>query len=113
MYGGLQKRTHERLPSSCQFRVYTSVSRMGYSVDLIDVSRSGAFVITRHMPAIGETINIEIMSSYGKKLFNLNAEVKNHRSITNEYGTVSGFGVMFSETLPLDQLEGISNSEHR
>lgn len=110
MYGGLQKRAHERLPSSCQFRVYTSVSRMGYSVDLIDVSRSGAFVVTKHMPSIGETINIEVMDSYGKKLFNLSAKVKNHRSISNEYGTVSGFGAMFPENLSLKELEIITGS---
>jgi hypothetical protein len=108
MHKGIQKRAHERLPTSCQFRVTTSLSRISYGVHVSNISRAGAFIISDHIPPVGEIINIEVLDSYGRKLFNCSSQVKNVRNNFNEFGSKLGFGVQFTEALTLDQLDQLT-----
>lgn len=109
MHKGVQKRTYERLLTSCQFRVITSLSRIAYGVALNNISMGGAFVVSDHVPPVGEVINIEVLDRYGRKLFMLSAQVKNVRSIFSEFGSNSGFGVQFAEVLTQDQLDQLAD----
>lgn len=108
MYKGFQRRAHKRLSTSCQFRINTSLSRISYGADVSDISRAGAYVISKHAPPVGEVINIEVLDSYGKKLFDCSSLVKNVRKIFSEFGSESGFGVQFIEDLTPDQLERLT-----
>ena len=109
MHKGLQKRSHERVPTRFGFRIRTSASRMAFSVDLGDISRSGAFIITEHVPQIDEVIDIEVLNTYGKKIFNCRGRVKNIHSRGSGYGGNLGFGVRFTEDLTFEQLEQLQN----
>jgi len=108
MQKGIQKRSYERFPTSCQFRVTTSLSRISYGVAVTDISRAGAFIISEHSPPVGEVINIEVLDSYGRKLFDCSSQVRNVRRIFNEFGSNSGFGVHFTDVFTLDQLEQLA-----
>ena len=108
MHKGVQKRSYVRFSASCQFRVTTSLSRISYGVEVKNISRGGAFIITNHTPPVGEVINVEVLDRYGRTLFNCSSQIKSIRSISNEFGHKSGLGIQFTEVLTDNQLEQLA-----
>ncbi len=63
-----ERRKHQRNPASGDLRILTSLSCIAYTVSLKDVSRSGAFIHTTHLPEQEETITNEILDEYGLRM---------------------------------------------
>ena len=64
-----ERRQHKRFPANGTLKVYTSVSNIAYSVEIKDISRSGARIHTKHLPQAGEEITFHILDDYGIKQY--------------------------------------------
>jgi len=99
-------RKHPRNPSDGYLRVRTSISGVAYTVSLRDVSLSGAYVRTVHLPAKGEQISFEILDEYGLRLASGQGLVIRVVSVAHELGL--GFAVEFNEDLDMAMLDFLS-----
>ncbi len=97
-----EQRKYQRYASKGSFKVFTSVSNIAYTVDLKDISKSGAFVKTIHFPRIGEKITFHVLSEYGIKI--TRGEGRVVRILEGGMDGAVGFGVHFSEELS-DEIE--------
>ncbi len=70
-----EKRKYERMASTGVFKLYTSVTRAAYTAQLKDVSKGGAFVKTKHIPKVDETITYAVLDSDNRDLVVGNARV--------------------------------------
>jgi len=93
-----EQREHERYSSNGTFLVYKSVSIISYMVDLKDISRSGAFIKTKHLPKFGEELHFDILNVNGVKIAAGHGHVA--RIVTEGENRTTGFGVHFSKKLP-------------
>lgn len=62
-------RKHERFSAKGTFQVYTSRSNIAYLVSVKDISQSGAFIRTKHLPHPAEKINYHILNEDGIKQY--------------------------------------------
>lgn len=92
------RREHERYSSKGSFLIYKPVSIIAYTVDLKNISRTGAFIKTSHLPPVGEELKFDILNSYGVKIAAGHGRVA--RIIEEGTANPSGFGVHFSKKLP-------------
>ncbi len=99
-----EQRRYQRYASKGSFKVFTSVSNIAYTVDLKDISRSGAFVKTIHFPRIGERITFHVLNEYGIKI--ARGEGRVVRILEGGMDSVVGFGVHFKDELS-DEIEAI------
>ncbi len=99
-------RKFPRKPSNGHLRVRTSISGVAYTVSLRDVSLSGAYVRTVHLPADGEQISFEILDEYGLRLAAGHGKVVRVVSIAHDTGL--GFAVHFDEALEMAMLDFLS-----
>lgn len=104
-----EKRKHPRKKSTGKMRVYTSVSTAKYTVHLKDVSVKGAFINSKHIPKMGETITYSVIDDRTfKEIATGNAVVKWIKPRGTE--TTKGFGIELEKELTEELLE-ILNSE--
>jgi hypothetical protein len=96
--GNNERREHERYSSNGTFLIYKSVSIISYKVDLKDVSRTGAFIKTKHVPRFGEELTFDILTVNGAKIAAGHGRVA--RIVKDGTDSVTGFGVHFSKKLP-------------
>lgn len=75
MVGNTEKRRHERRASGGLFRLYSSVTRGAYTVELKDISKGGAFIRSRHRPQLNETITFVVLDDNNRDRFVGNARV--------------------------------------
>ncbi len=99
-------RKHPRTASNGNLRIRTSISCIAYTVSLRDVSISGAFVQTTHLPNKNEKISFEILDEYGLRLANGQGRVARLVTVAHESGM--GFGVQFDEELDTAMLDFLS-----
>lgn len=96
-------RKHPRNPSNGYLRVRTSISGVAYTVSLRNISLSGAYIRTVHLPIEGEHISFEILDEYGLKLTSGHGEVIRVVSVAHEMGL--GFAVQFDAELDIAMLD--------
>ena len=92
------RRRYERYEAKGTFLIYKTLSIISYKVDLKNVSRSGAFINTRHLPQFGEELQFDILSIDGIKLATGQGRVA--RLVKEGSDQAIGFGVHFSQKLP-------------
>lgn len=93
-----ERRKYQRYASNGTFLIYKSLSIISYSLDLKNVSRSGAFINTKHLPQFGEELQFDILNTDGEKLATGHGKVAR---LVKEGGDLAiGFGVHFSKKLP-------------
>ncbi len=97
-----EQRKYQRYASNGSFRVFTSVSNIAYTVDLKDISKSGAFVKTIHFPRIGEKITFHVLNKHGITLDRGEGRVV--RILDGGMDNMVGFAIHFSEELS-DEVE--------
>lgn len=102
-------RKHPRNPSHGYLRIRTSVSGVAYTVSLRDVSMSGAYVRTVHLPAENEQITFEILDEYGLRLASGHGRVVRVVSVAHEMGL--GFAVEFDEELEMAMLDFLTAAQ--
>ena len=100
-------RKHPRNPSNGYLRVRTSISGVAYTVSLRDVSLSGAYVRTVHLPAEGEQISFEILDEYGLRIASGQGKVVRVVNVAHEMGL--GFAVQFDKDLDMAMLDFLSS----
>ena len=93
----MEKRQEERQIAEFDMRIYTSVKKGAYSVRVSDISSGGAFVRTRYMPSIGETITYELFDETLRPIHSGNAKVC--RITEDVPRDEKGFGILFYEKL--------------
>ncbi|MFW5887372.1 MAG: PilZ domain-containing protein [Bacteriovoracia bacterium] len=99
----IEHRREKRIPTAKYLRVYTSASRAAYTVPITNISSKGAFIKSKFLPQIDETINFEAMDQFLRPVFSGLAKVK---WIDREFGPDSwGYGVEFEGEFPLEKLE--------
>lgn len=103
-------RKHQRKSSNGHLRVCTSVSGVAYTVSLRDVSLSGAFVRTEHIPGAGETISFEILDEYCLRIERGQGKVVRVVDIAVDFGL--GFAIQFDEDLELAMIDFLSAPYH-
>lgn len=105
----IEKRRHPRVKSDGVFRVYTSVSTCKYSVRLSDISRSGAFIRTPHIPKMGEIVTYTIVDDITHEdRFIGNAVVKWIKN-KNCNEDEMGFGIELEKELADEILEELAS----
>ncbi|RUM45351.1 MAG: hypothetical protein DSY80_03435 [Desulfocapsa sp.] len=102
-------RKYPRNPSDGYLRVRTSISGVAYTVSLRDVSLSGAYVRTVHLPVEGEQISFEILDEYGLRIASGQGTVVRVVSVAHELGL--GFAVQFEKDLDMAMLDFLSAIE--
>ena len=100
-------RKHPREFSSGHLRLCTSVSEVAHTVSLRDVSLSGAFVRTGHLPGPGEIVSFEILDKYGLKIENGHGKVVRVVDDAIDFGL--GFAIQFYEELELVMIDFLSD----
>jgi hypothetical protein len=95
-------RQYERKKVNLHFKVYTSVVNAGYTVEVSDISKKGAFIRHRFIPQVGETINFEIMDDNFRLIETGTAKVKwaNTKTARDSWG----YGVEFERELDIFQI---------
>ncbi len=96
----LDKRQHERYDSKLRFKIYTSLTRCAYSVDISDVSKKGAFIKSKYIPQIGETITYVVLNGLGTKLQTGNAKIVRTKETGSEQEV--GFAIEMEQELQED-----------
>lgn len=84
-------RRHRRIPVDLE--VHWRIGRARYASRLTDLSRGGAFIVSRCLPRIGDEVEVEILADPPKALA-FDAVV----SWIRAQGTHAGFGVNFKLT---------------
>ncbi|OFZ26946.1 MAG: hypothetical protein A2381_20180 [Bdellovibrionales bacterium RIFOXYB1_FULL_37_110] len=95
-----EKRQDKRVKTSKKLRIYSSVSRVPYTVDISDISQRGASLKTKFLPTLDEVITFEAIDDYVQRLHFGNARVrwvKNSQNLGD-----SGFGIEFDDDFPLE-----------
>lgn len=105
-----EKREYVRENASGYFRVYTSLSTCKYTVQVNDITKKGAFLHTKHLPRINETISFSIVDKNGmeKGLQNARVAWRKTEGNLNEIG----FGIEFDRELDKDTLAIFNNKSH-
>ena len=91
------RRKHERHAANGTFLIYKTLSIISYTVDLQNISRSGAFINTKHLPHFGEELHFDILSTDGEKLATGHGKVA--RLVKEGSLLERGFGVHFTRKL--------------
>ena len=99
------KRKFKRINKEFDLRVYTSLTSGAYSVKVKDIGRGGAFIQSKHLPEIGETITFEFLDNFLKSIYMDNAKVLRTEVVSSE--EERGFAVIFYKPLKDDFLEKI------
>jgi len=102
-----EQRKHQRNPSHKNLRILTSITGVAYTVSLRDISKSGAFIHTIHLPTLGETISFEILDEYGLRMAMGHGKVV--RLTGDALETAMGFAIVFDEELDLAMLDYLSS----
>ena len=97
----LTTRKEERKPSKGALRIYTSVSICAYTVEIRDISKTSAFVRSKHIPEINETITYSILDKYGRVQMTGNGKVI--RIDTQAIAEEIGFAISLQKEIP-DQI---------
>lgn len=93
----MEKRLAPREDQNVNFRVYTSIARVAYTLETDNVSSTGAFLKTRLYPEVGEIITFDAIDRRLQRVYTGHAKVKwVHR--TSDMSK-SGFGIEFTEKL--------------
>ena len=95
------KRQYERSVVGGLCRVYSNVLQGSMMVQIQDISRGGAFLITKWVPKVNETINCRVLDAKGVAVLSTNARVAWSHDQT--YQGRRGFGVQFLEALTEDE----------
>lgn len=93
-----ERREHKRYTTKGSFLIYKSVSIIAYAVELKNISRSGAFIETNHLPPLGEELIFDILDGSGVKVAAGQGRVV--RICREGMDNASGFSVQFSRKLP-------------
>ena len=62
-----EKRRSARIETNKKLRIFTSLTCCPYTVTLKNVSEHGAFINTRFIPKVNETISYAILDDYGRE----------------------------------------------
>ena len=92
-----EKREHPRHSPQASFLIYGSGSIIAYTVDLKDISKSGAFIKTKHLLQIGEEISFDIINDVGLKVIAGHGRVARIEKAGSAMPT--GFGIRFATQL--------------
>lgn len=99
----LERRNYSRTKTEFDMRIYSSIKSGAYSVRVTDLSKGGAFIRSKFMPNIGETISYELFDEFYKPIHIGNAKVC--RLDVDAPKSEMGFGVMFYEQLSPELLK--------
>lgn len=98
-----ESRVYPRQNIAKYFKVYTSVTRAAYTVSVENISEKGAFLKSRILPKIGETITFTALDEMMKPIYQGNASVKRlEQRYSKEYW---GFGIEFDTQFDLSTLD--------
>lgn len=95
-----ERRAHARYRTKGSFLIYKPVSVISYAVDLKNISRTGAFIETSHLPPLGEELSFDILDGSGAKVAAGRGRVTRIRKEGAD--NASGFGVQFFQKLSRD-----------
>ncbi len=93
-----ERREYLRFASKGSFLIYGSQSIKAYSVDLKNISRSGAFIQTNHLLKFGERVDFDILNVDGARIASGQGRVARLMDDNGKKG--KGFGVQFNTKLP-------------
>ena len=88
-----------------QLRVYTSISRVPYTVEIKSIDSKMAIIRTKHLPKDNEIVTFEALDQNYTKLFIGNGRVRDI-NISN-HDEEKGFAIEFDDQLPKDLLRKI------
>jgi len=97
------KRTAERLPAQRGSLAYTSFSNIPFNVTIANVSRTGAFVMTPHLPRVGERVVLKAKDIEGHEIVSLQGTVRRVRDLFER--ATWGFGLEFDAALSDREIE--------
>lgn len=100
---GVINRRYPRIPVAATLKLYTNLTCAKYTVNVTNMSRKGAFIQSKHLPDIGETISYSVVNENGDETFAGNAKVV---WIKNE-GTI-GYGIEVDEEFHQDFIDIMS-----
>ena len=94
-----EKRNFSRVKVSNnqKMKVYTSTAATEYTVDIIDISRNGAFLRGKQLPKIGEIVTFELCDDSSETLYIGTAQVS--RLSSEGRDNAKGFAIRFDEVL--------------
>ena len=95
------KRQYERSEVQGLCRVYSSIMPGSMTVKMQDISKGGAYLESKWVPSINETITCRVLDSKGAEILSTNARVAwaNDRPFAGK----QGFGIQFLRTLTDEQ----------
>lgn len=91
------QRSYPRLETEMRMQVYTSLCAAAYTVEIDNINPNGAFVKSKHLPEIGETISFNVCDSYFRYLYSGSAKVK--RLVEENVDQESGFAIEFDSRI--------------
>lgn len=90
-----EKRRHVRIDTDKKFRIFTSLTVCPYTVSIKNISERGAFINTRFIPKVNETISYAQLDENGMEESYGNARVVWARK--KGYDDEVGFGIEMLE----------------
>lgn len=93
----LERRQEPRIKTEFDMRIYSSIKKGAYSVKITDLSKGGAFIRSKHLPNLGETISYELFDDTFKSIHFGSARVS--RILSDVSTSEQGFSVVFFEKL--------------
>lgn len=98
-----ERRKHPRRPAGRNLQIRTAGTGISYTVSLRDVSKGGAFILTTHLPTLGDTITFEILDEYGLIMTTGQGQVV--RLVDTAHDATTGFAIHFDEELDQAMLD--------